>query len=454
MSFKEAVTHVFQNYATFSGRARRSEYWFFVLFNLIVATVIGILTSIVGEKLALVFSGISGLYSLGILIPSLAVCWRRLHDIGKSGALYFLVLIPLVGPIILLVWMCTDSELNDNMYGPNPKAAVGSGYTRTNPSGVSGQNVPDAESALNMISSCLSREWIPVQRKYVVCIFEFHVKDIGLPTENESFYLGFDRRAMDSVLLVYPENQDGCYEILLTDAEYDEIAGWSRSLHSSRIWGYRTDHFHLNNQVFFAACKSSIPPFQEKAGTVSPRPQPHGINNLLKKFPLHPNWIVEVDGTLASNSFTQDFLPFHDPLLGNFNIHHKNRFLDLYTIDDLYKVQYVLCIKDARIPILVYSSRDGYYISSEFRDILNNNGFSLPSHPDHKILLITGSEFSQHRCRLDCSYESILEQEKEKMEKLAPAWTGAMIMVAGSENTTSSASQAEAPEDSNNPYMS
>ena len=454
MSFKEAVRSVFENYATFSGRARRSEYWYFRLFNFIVLFLLGTVPILLGRKFAAVFSGLSSAYSLATLVPMLAVSWRRLHDIGKTGSYFFLFLLPFAGPIILLFWYCTDSDPGDNMYGPNPKAAVGSGYTRTNPSGVSGQNVPDAESALNMISSCLSREWIPVQRKYVVCIFEFRVKDIGLPTKNEVFYLGFDRRAMDSVLLVYPENQDGCYEILLTDAEYDEIAGWSRSLQSSRIWGERTDHFYLNNQVFFAACKSSIPPFQEKAGTVSPRPQPDGINNLLKMFPSHPNWIVEVDGTLASNYFTQDFLPFHDPLLGNFNIHHKNRFLDLYTIDDLYKVQYVLCIKDARIPILVYHSRDGYYISSEFRDILNNNGFSLPSDPDDKILLITGSEFSQHGCSLDYSYESILEQEKEKMEKLAPAWTGAMIMVAGSENTTSSASQAEAPEDSNNPYMS
>ena len=138
MSFKEAVTHVFQNYATFSGRARRSEYWFFTLFNMIVATVIGILASVAGEKLSVIFTGISGLYSLGILIPSLAVCWRRLHDIGKSGALYFLVLIPLVGPIILLIWMCTDSEPGDNMYGPCPKATAWAGYGGGAPYGAGG----------------------------------------------------------------------------------------------------------------------------------------------------------------------------------------------------------------------------------------------------------------------------------------------------------------------------
>ena len=128
MTFKEAVTHVFQNYANFSGRARRSEYWYFTLFSALVTGVLGGFAAVSGEKLETVFRGLSGLASLGLFIPGLAVCWRRLHDIGKSGALYFLVLIPLVGPIILLIWMCTDSEPGDNMYGPSPKQPAGYGY--------------------------------------------------------------------------------------------------------------------------------------------------------------------------------------------------------------------------------------------------------------------------------------------------------------------------------------
>lgn len=130
MTFKEAVTHVFQNYATFSGRARRSEYWYFTLFNVAVITAISILSRVGGYRLENAFRYLSGLFSLGMFVPSLAVCWRRLHDIGKSGAYYFLFLIPLVGAIILLVWYCRDSDPNENQYGPCPKY-VSSGYTRS-----------------------------------------------------------------------------------------------------------------------------------------------------------------------------------------------------------------------------------------------------------------------------------------------------------------------------------
>ncbi len=115
MSFKEAIQSVFSNYATFSGRARRSEYWYFVLFNLIISVVLGLLANV-----SSVFSIVSGLYSLAVLIPGLAVCVRRLHDTGKSGWFMFLVLIPIVGSIIILVFTCMDS-VPDNQYGPNPK---------------------------------------------------------------------------------------------------------------------------------------------------------------------------------------------------------------------------------------------------------------------------------------------------------------------------------------------
>lgn len=110
MTFMEAVKHVFTNYAKFSGRARRSEYWYFCLFNIVVSGILGYL-----------LPSISGIYSLAVLIPGLAVSWRRLHDIGKAGGWYFICLVPLVGWILLLVWMCKDSQPGENQYGPNPK---------------------------------------------------------------------------------------------------------------------------------------------------------------------------------------------------------------------------------------------------------------------------------------------------------------------------------------------
>jgi uncharacterized membrane protein YhaH (DUF805 family) len=123
MSFGQAISSVFKNYANFNGRARRSEFWFFALFNLIIylaASVINYLiagssdtTSIIGI--------IYLLYSLATILPALAVSWRRLHDIGKSGAYILFILIPLVGWIFLLAWFVKDSDMGENRFGPNPK---------------------------------------------------------------------------------------------------------------------------------------------------------------------------------------------------------------------------------------------------------------------------------------------------------------------------------------------
>lgn len=123
MGFMDAVKKCFQNYATFSGRARRSEYWYFVLFNMLVSGVLSGLGRMAGDGFfGTVLTGIASLYSLAILVPGLAVAWRRLHDIGKSGACYFFILIPLVGAIILLVWLAKAGDAGDNAYGPDPKA--------------------------------------------------------------------------------------------------------------------------------------------------------------------------------------------------------------------------------------------------------------------------------------------------------------------------------------------
>ena len=118
MTFREAIEKVLTNYANFSGRARRSEYWLFYLFNCVVATALSVLTAVTEVGF---FSVISTLFSLAMFIPGLAVTWRRLHDIGKSGGWYFIALVPLVGAILLLVWLATDSQSGENAYGPNPK---------------------------------------------------------------------------------------------------------------------------------------------------------------------------------------------------------------------------------------------------------------------------------------------------------------------------------------------
>lgn len=118
MSMKEAIQSVFRQYATFTGRARRSEYWYFALFSGIVSIVLSVLQQATGSG---VFAVLSGLYSLAVLIPGLAVSWRRLHDIGKPGTYYLFILIPIVGAILLIIWCAKDSQPGDNDYGPNPK---------------------------------------------------------------------------------------------------------------------------------------------------------------------------------------------------------------------------------------------------------------------------------------------------------------------------------------------
>ena len=109
VSFFEAIKLYFMNYANFSGRSRRSEYWWATL---AIAIIGGVISAIVPE--------LAGVWSLATLIPGIAVCVRRLHDIGKSGWWYLLVFLPLAGPIILLIWYCKDS-VSDNEWGPNPK---------------------------------------------------------------------------------------------------------------------------------------------------------------------------------------------------------------------------------------------------------------------------------------------------------------------------------------------
>ncbi len=121
---------VLKNYVGFSGRARRKEYWMFVLFNVIFAIVAMVLDNVLGlASKELGYGPIYGLYALAMILPSLAVAARRLHDIGKSGWWQLIALIPIIGVIVLIVWYATDGDRGDNAYGPDPKAGEGTAAT-------------------------------------------------------------------------------------------------------------------------------------------------------------------------------------------------------------------------------------------------------------------------------------------------------------------------------------
>lgn len=112
-----------EHYADFNGRARREEYWMFTLFNLIFSIVISLIFTGIGFAIDVpAIAAITYVYTLALLIPSLAVLVRRLHDVGKSGWFFLISLIPLIGPIYILVLLCTDSENGTNKWGDNPKA--------------------------------------------------------------------------------------------------------------------------------------------------------------------------------------------------------------------------------------------------------------------------------------------------------------------------------------------
>ena len=112
---------VLKKYADFSGRARRKEYWFFVLFNVIINFVLAFLDGMLHMTTSTGIGVLSGLYTLAVLIPSIAVAARRLHDTGRSGWWMLIAFIPLIGWLVLLFFMVLDSQPGTNAYGPNPK---------------------------------------------------------------------------------------------------------------------------------------------------------------------------------------------------------------------------------------------------------------------------------------------------------------------------------------------
>jgi len=113
---------VLENYVNFEGRARRKEYWMFVLFNMIFGTAAMVLDNVTGLAFEEIGYGpIYGIYLLAVILPSIAVGVRRLHDIGKSGGYYFIILIPIIGAIWFFVLMVTEGDAGVNEFGENPK---------------------------------------------------------------------------------------------------------------------------------------------------------------------------------------------------------------------------------------------------------------------------------------------------------------------------------------------
>ena len=112
-SVKEVVV---KNYVNFEGRASRPEFWWFTLAYSIVNVILSIIPK-VGTVL-------SGILALALLIPSIGVAVRRLHDINKSGWWYLLILVPIVGAIILILWFVKPSDNGENQYGERPRWEV------------------------------------------------------------------------------------------------------------------------------------------------------------------------------------------------------------------------------------------------------------------------------------------------------------------------------------------
>lgn len=117
MSFGDAVRTALSKYAVFSGRARRSEYWWYTLFSSIVSIVVSIIDQVIGSPI------LGLLVSLALLLPGLGVTVRRLHDTGRSGWWILIGIIPLVGWIVLIVFLCQDSQPGQNAHGPSPEGA-------------------------------------------------------------------------------------------------------------------------------------------------------------------------------------------------------------------------------------------------------------------------------------------------------------------------------------------
>ena len=121
MSFTDAVSSVLRQYAGFTGRARRAEYWWFFLFTVLVSMVAGIIDGMLGTMTTYGVGFVGTVASLALLLPGLAVSVRRLHDTDRSGWWVLSFLIPIAGFVLWLVFMLSDGTPNPNRFGPSPK---------------------------------------------------------------------------------------------------------------------------------------------------------------------------------------------------------------------------------------------------------------------------------------------------------------------------------------------
>ena len=128
MSFKDAIKSFFVKYATFSGRASRSEFWYAMLFCWLVSFGLEFLEGLFGLFPTTETYVLDTLFQLATLIPVIAVSIRRLHDVGRSGW-WLLIAFTGIGAIFLLIWDCTRGEAYDNPWGPDPLANPGVGWT-------------------------------------------------------------------------------------------------------------------------------------------------------------------------------------------------------------------------------------------------------------------------------------------------------------------------------------
>jgi uncharacterized membrane protein YhaH (DUF805 family) len=113
-----------KKYAVFGGRSRRREYWYFVLFSLVVSLLLSAVDALLGTFSSSTNVGLlGGIYGLAIIIPSIAVSVRRLHDIDRTGWWVLISLVPVIGTLVLLVFAVLDGTPGENRFGPNPKAS-------------------------------------------------------------------------------------------------------------------------------------------------------------------------------------------------------------------------------------------------------------------------------------------------------------------------------------------
>ena len=130
-----------KQYADFGGRARRTEFWMFVLVNALISIVLGIIDTVTGTANAYAVAGTASyspgilgtIYGLAVLIPTIAVTVRRLHDTDRSGWWFFIQLIPIVGSIVMLVFMCLEGTRGPNRFGADPKLVAATGDQPAHP---------------------------------------------------------------------------------------------------------------------------------------------------------------------------------------------------------------------------------------------------------------------------------------------------------------------------------